>query len=181
VQSPCFAAAFTELCAVLRACPLARATAPKRTSAAHVLAPGAMNAWLATALGDKGWACHPLTDGTSGVALRSDFRKAGLEVEVQFGNVARYAYDVLKMSIAIAQGHADVGVLVVPTRALATRIGSNLPTFERVTRELALLRLCLTIPLVVVGLGADTDPVTPPRRTPTPPRQLALWPAPPAC
>jgi hypothetical protein len=43
------------------------------------------------------------------------------------------------------------------------------------------LRLCLTIPLVVVGLGADTDPVTPPRRTPTPPRQLALWPAPPAC
>jgi hypothetical protein len=83
----------------------------KKTSVAHVIAPAAMNSWLDYELCIKReWDWHPLIidadpdDPTRRSQLRSDFRKDRIEVEVQFGNVARYAYDVYKMAISMAMG-----------------------------------------------------------------------------
>jgi len=156
LTSPRFAEAFGEFRDALEALPCYRTPTPKG-SAAHIVAPDAMNDWLTYELCvRRGWEWHPLTDGAeNGAQLRSDFRKARIEVEVQFSNVARYAYDLCKMAIAIALDHADVGLLVVPTGRFKAIMGSNLAYFERVARELRLMRSTVQIPLVVLGIEPE--------------------------
>lgn len=162
LRSPKFVDAYTEFREVLKGLPPYRAGAAKKTSAAHVVAPKRMNQWLDDQLCIKrDWDWHPLIieadpqDKTKKSQVRSDFRKSRIEVEVQFGNVARYAYDVFKMAISLAQNHADVGVLVVCTKKFAGITGGNIAYFERVKRELQRSRLTLIVPLVVLGIEPE--------------------------
>jgi hypothetical protein len=122
-----------------------------------------MNHWLDKELCiERDWDWHPLIidadpdDKSRGSQLRSDFRKARIEVEVQFGNVARYAYDVYKMAIAMALGQSDVGVMVVCTKKFAGITGGNIAYYERAVRELEKSRLTLIVPLAVVGIEPET-------------------------
>lgn len=161
LESPKFRATFHEFLDVLRGLPPYRAHNVKKTSSEHVIAPGAMNHWLTNELSIKrDWDWHPLIidtepDDPQPSKLRSDFRKDHIEVEVQFGNVARYAYDVYKMAISMALGHADVGIVVVCTKRFAGITGGNIAYYERAVRELARSRLTLIVPLVVVGIEPD--------------------------
>lgn len=162
LESPKFSAAFTEFTDVLTGLPPFRASKVKKTSAHHVIAPGAMNRWLDNELCVKrDWDWHPLiietdpADKDHRSQLRSDFRKARIEVEVQFGNVARYAYDVYKMAISLALERADVGVQVVCTKRFAAITGGNIAYFERAVRELERSRLTLIVPLVVIGIEPE--------------------------
>jgi hypothetical protein len=163
LESPNFKEAFHEFLDVLTGLPPYRASNVKKTSAAHVISPGAMNKWLDNELCiQRDWDWHPLVidpdpeDRTRRSQLRSDFRKSRIEVEVQFGNVARYAYDVYKMAISMALGHADVGIQVVCTKRFASITGGNIAYFERAVRELERSRLTLIVPLVVVGIEPET-------------------------
>ncbi len=162
LESPHFGAAFKEFQDVLAGLPPYRASKVKTTSAQHVIAPGAMNGWLDNELCVKrDWDWHPLIietdkgDKEHRSQLRSDFRKARIEVEVQFGNVARYAYDVYKMAISLAQEHADVGIQVVCTKKFAAITGGNIAYYERAVRELERSRLTLIVPLVVIGIEPE--------------------------
>jgi hypothetical protein len=162
LESPKFTPAFQEFMNVLRGLPPYRAAQAKKTSASHVIAPGAMNRWLDNELCVKrDWDWHPLiidadpNDKQRSSQLRSDFRKNRIEVEVQFGNVARYAYDVYKMAISMALGHADVGIQVVCTKKFAAITGGNIAYFERAMRELEKSRLTLIVPLVVIGIEPE--------------------------
>jgi hypothetical protein len=135
LESPKFSPAFKEFMQILNGLPAYRAAQSKKTSAAHVIAPGAMNRWLENELCIKrDWDWHPLIidadpeDTKRRSQLRSDFRKNRIEVEVQFGNVARYAYDVYKMAISMALGQADVGIQVVCTKKFAGILEAILPT-----------------------------------------------------
>lgn len=74
---------------------------------------------------------------------------------MQFGNVARYAYDVYKMAIAMAVEHSDVGIQVVCTKRFADITGGNIAYYERAVRELERSRLTLIVPLVVVGIEPE--------------------------
>ncbi len=121
-----------------------------------------MNKWLDNELCVKrDWDWHPLIiepdpdDRSKSSQLRSDFRKSRIEVEVQFGNVARYAYDVYKMAISMALGNADVGLQVVCTKRFAAITGGNIAYFERAVRELERSRLTLIVPLVVIGIEPE--------------------------
>jgi hypothetical protein len=121
-----------------------------------------MNRWLENELCVKrDWDWHPLIidadpdDTKRGSQLRSDFRKDRIEVEVQFGNVARYAYDVYKMAISMALGQADVGIQVVCTKRFAGITGGNIAYYERAVRELERSRLTLIVPLVVIGIEPE--------------------------
>jgi len=121
-----------------------------------------MNRWLDNELCiQRDWDWHPLIidpdpeDRSRHSKLRSDFRKSRIEVEVQFGNVARYAYDVYKMAISMALDHADVGIQVVCTKRFAAITGGNIAYFERAVRELERSRLTLIVPLVVVGIEPE--------------------------
>jgi hypothetical protein len=162
LESPNFSAAFKEFLDVLRKLPPYRAAQAKKTSASHVIAPAAMNRWLDNELCVKrDWDWHPLiidadpNDKERNSQLRSDFRKSRIEVEVQFGNVARYAYDVYKMAISMALGHADVGIQVVCTKKFAAITGGNIAYFERAVKELERSRLTLIVPLVVIGIEPE--------------------------
>ncbi len=121
-----------------------------------------MNHWLENELCVKrDWDWHPLIidadpdDAANKSQLRSDFRKDRIEVEVQFGNVARYAYDVYKMAISMAMGQADVGIQVVCTKKFAAITGGNIAYYERAVRELERSRLTLIVPLVVIGIEPE--------------------------
>lgn len=162
LESPKFVAAFNEFKEVLAGLPPYRAGKVKITSPAHIIAPGAMNHWLDNELCVKrDWDWHPLIietdpeDREHRSQLRSDFRKARIEVEVQFSNVARYAYDVYKMAISLALGRADVGIQVVCTKRFAAITGGNIAYYERVVRELERSRLTLIVPLVVIGIEPE--------------------------
>lgn len=159
LQSPKFDPAFREFLRVLRGLPPYRSAKVKTTSKKHVISPGAMNRWLENELCVKlDWDWHPLiiesdpADKSRRSQLRSDFRKSRVEVEVQFGNVARYAYDVYKMAISLALGQADVGIMVVCTKRFAGITGGNIAYFERAVRELERSRLTLIVPLAVIGI-----------------------------
>ncbi len=163
LESPRFSLAYNEFLRVLRRLPPYRAVKAKKTSPQHVVAPGAMNAWLEKELCIKlDWDWHPLIieadpqDASRRSQLRSDFRKGRIEVEVQFGNVARYAYDVYKMAISMALGQADVGIMVVCTKRFAGITGGNIAFFERAVRELERSRLTLIVPLAVIGIEPET-------------------------
>ena len=162
LESPKFISSFKEFTDVLRRLPPYRAAQVKKTSQAHVMSPKAMNCWLDNELCVKrDWDWHPLIidadpeDKARASQLRSDFRKNRVEVEVQFGNVARYAYDVYKMAISMALDHADVGIQVVCTKRFAAITGGNIAYFERAVRELERSRLTLIVPLVVIGIEPE--------------------------
>jgi hypothetical protein len=162
LESPKFSPAFREFTNVLRSLPPYRAAQIKRTSSAHVIAPAAMNRWLDNELCVKrDWDWHPLIidadpdDARRRSQLRSDFRKDRIEVEVQFGNVARYAYDVYKMAISMALEQADVGIQVVCTKKFAGITGGNIAYYERAVRELERSRLTLIVPLIVIGIEPE--------------------------
>lgn len=161
LESPNFRPAFTEFLNVILALPPFLTAKPKKT-ATHVVSPKAMNRWLDYELCvKKDWDWRPLiidpdpSNTSPQSKLRSDYRKARVEVEVQFGNVARYAYDVYKMAIAMALGLSDVGIQVVCTKKFANITGGNIAYFERAARELEHSRLTLIVPLVVVGIEPD--------------------------
>ncbi|RWD70194.1 BglII/BstYI family type II restriction endonuclease [Mesorhizobium sp.] len=162
LNSPRFAASYKEFIEVLAGLPPYLSSKTKKTSASHVIAPGAMNKWLDNELCIKrDWDWHPLIidadpdDKDRKSQLRSDFRRDRIEVEVQFGNVARYAYDVYKMAISMALERADVGIQVVCTKKFAAITGGNIAYFERAVRELERSRLTLIVPLVVIGIEPD--------------------------
>jgi hypothetical protein len=162
LESPRFSPAFNEFQNVLSRLPPYRAAHSKKTSEKHVIAPAAMNRWLDNELCIKrDWDWHPLIieadpeDPERKSQLRSDFRKDRIEVEVQFGNVARYAYDVYKMAISMALGQADVGIQVVCSKRFAAITGGNIAYYERAVRELERSRLTLIVPLVVIGIEPE--------------------------
>lgn len=162
LESPKFRSAYHEFLGVLADLPPYRTAKVKKTSAKHVIAPGAMNHWLDQELCiNRDWDWHPLIiesdpdDKSNDSKLRSDFRKSRIEVEVQFGNVARYAYDVYKMAISMALGKADVGIMVVCTKQFASITGGNIAYYERAVRELERSRLTLIVPLLVIGIEPD--------------------------
>lgn len=162
LESPKFVDAYSEFMDVLAKLPAYRASKTKETSPEHVISPGAMNKWLDNELCVKrDWDWHPLIiepdpeDRSKRSQLRSDFRKSRIEVEVQFGNVARYAYDVYKMAISMALENADVGLQVVCSKRFAAITGGNIAYYERAVRELERSRLTLIVPLVVVGIEPD--------------------------
>lgn len=162
LKSPNFVNAYQEFLDVIRALPPFRAAKVKKTSKAHVISPDAMNHWLSYELCvKKDWDWRPLIinpdpqDKSRRSQLRSDYRKSRIEVEVQFGNVARYAYDVYKMAIAMALGQSDVGIMVVATKKFAAITGGNIAYFERAVRELERSRLTLIVPLAVIGIEPD--------------------------
>jgi hypothetical protein len=82
------------------------------------------------------------------------FHTSGVALQVQMGNVARAFYDLMKLQRLREIQKADVGVLVVPMRVSALKIGSNLASFERLSEEHEMMfREQISIPLVIFGIS----------------------------
>ena len=71
----------------------------------------------------------PFGNTYPGVWAAADFRKdcdgLRVQIEVQFGNMARWYSDIFKFQTAYSQDLADIGICVVPMTSLAVRIDSN--------------------------------------------------------
>jgi len=118
---------------------------------------GTLNGEIAHAL--PGWQKHPLVvppefveKGKPAPALKADFKRGKLQIEVQFGNMARWYTDVFKFQLSYSIGAIDVAVLAVPMLRFANLIDENIANFERVVRELPSAKMSLTLPILVIGL-----------------------------
>jgi hypothetical protein len=108
---------------------------------------------------DSDWDHHPLATRIEESGLRSDFRKqfedVAVQVEVQFGNMARWYSDVFKFQTAYSQELSQIAVSIVPMAALGRRIDSNIAHFERALRELPSAELSITLPILLIGMEQD--------------------------
>lgn len=101
---------------------------------------------------ELGWKKHPKIVSSSESNLVADFKKGVIQVEVQFGNMARWYTDIFKFLLSYAADDIEVGVLIVPMKSVAARIDENVVNFERVARELPHAKMAVTIPVWLLGL-----------------------------
>lgn len=108
---------------------------------------------------DLRWDYHPLATRIASSGLAADFRKQFgdlvIQVEVQFGNMARWYSDIFKFQTAYSQRLINVGVCVLPTGVLQRRIDSNVAQYERALRELPSAELSITLPILLAGVEPD--------------------------
>ena len=111
------------------------------------------NAALEEIFRARGWEVHPRIISESASHLAADFKKGKIQVEVQFGNMARWYTDVFKFLLSYSADDIEVGVLAVPMQAAAAMIDENVVNYERVVRELPHAKMGITIPIWVLGLA----------------------------
>lgn len=120
----------------------------------------ALNSLLDEAFSYLDWILQPaIVDPERGVGpttgLKGDYKKGRLQVEAQFGNMARWYTDVFKFQLSYSLDEIDVAILVVPTQRFANLIDENVASFDRVERELPWAKMSLTLPIWVIGVEPD--------------------------
>ena len=108
---------------------------------------------------DLRWQHHPLATKIAESGLRADFRKEfadlSVQVEVQFGNMARWYSDIFKFQTAYSQGLVQAAISIVPMGTFGRRIDSNIAHYERALRELPSADLSITLPILLIGIEPD--------------------------
>lgn len=89
-----------------------------------------------------------------GAFREMDFVKEKLGVEVQFGKYSFMVYNVAaKMTIFRNLGHIDVGIEVVPVKALADSMSSGVSYFEQFVWDLEKRGTSnIDIPVLILGI-----------------------------
>ena len=165
LQHPKYQQAWTEITQVIQEAPLFVYHSKSTKHAGLDVVQQVLNAFFDRRLAvDLGWGYHPLATEIEDSGLSADFRKTfedlPIQVEVQFGNMARWYSDVFKFQTAYSQGQIRLALSIVPKLQLARRIDQNVVSYERVVRELPSAELSLTLPILVAGLLPDeTTPV----------------------
>lgn len=100
--------------------------------------------------------------------LKFDFRKNGVQVEVEFGNARAYYQDYIKFMLSFLSRQIQLGMLVTPTiefanilceigKQKALRKGrksySGMMNFEKAYKEFSHLRCIFDMPIVILGIG----------------------------
>jgi len=111
------------------------------------------NKLLYQALKKHGWSVTPRIISKSQSHLAADAKKGKIQLEVQFGNMARWYTDVFKFLLSYSADDIEVGILVVPMQETARKIDENVAYYERVVRELPHAKMGITIPILVIGIS----------------------------
>ena len=94
-------------------------------------------------------------------ALTIGYKKGDVGLCTQLGNAARVYADLLKLQTAFKLGLIKLGVLVVPSDAYSSYLGTNHAGFSRADRDVKALEATLTMPLVLMEVdnrrGSDRD------------------------
>ncbi len=71
---------------------------------------------------------------------------------LQTGNMSRFYADLLKIETLFRNGSITAAIYVIPTKAFATKLGSNIANFERLVEELGIFSVTLSAPILVMGI-----------------------------
>jgi hypothetical protein len=97
----------------------------------------------------EGWAFNVSIDAQTDLAVFA--RKNDLVIQLQTGNISRYAYDILKIQHLYLKKEIEAAALAVPTKDAAQLIGSNISNVERIWNELNIFDRVITVPLMVIA------------------------------
>ncbi|MDP9021598.1 MAG: hypothetical protein M3N57_02650, partial [Actinomycetota bacterium] len=112
------------------------------------------------AFGAAGWEPQPYIVDPSrtdlpATGLKADFKRDKIQIEAQFGNMARWYTDVFKFQLSYSIDQIDVAVLIVPMKRFANLIDENVAYMERISRELPTAKMSLTLPIWVIGVEPE--------------------------
>jgi hypothetical protein len=122
------------------------------------LAPGALSTKalrdaVTKRLVKAGWSGEVPVASGSKITITSKKQRTGLCL--QTGNIARIYADLMKL---LALYHNDVinfAIILIPSKALAKKINSNLANSDRLMRELEIFRKVYTLPTIVFSLESN--------------------------
>ncbi len=147
----------------------------RRTEGELLYSPVALNKAFKTAFTSKGWnpvrvACdYPTTYYTDAYIpsissgsrpyREMDFIKNNVGVEVQLGKYAFMVYNVsAKMTIFHNLGYINVGVEIVPIKALADNMSSGVSYFEQLVWDLTHRGVAdIDIPVLILGIAPERE------------------------
>lgn len=100
---------------------------------------------------DRGFACYPTFN-------QVDFQKERIAVEVQFGKYFSVAYDLhVKHTFFYSRNDIDVGVEIIPTKAMEEHMDTGVPWFENeVTNVIREGRTNPPVPILILGIEPET-------------------------
>ena len=104
-----------------------------------------------TELESQGWAFNVSVDAE--VDLTVFARNGDLAIQLQTGNISRYAYDLLKIQHLYLKKEIEAAALAVPTKEAAQAIGSNIANVERIWNELNIFDRIITVPLMIISFN----------------------------
>lgn len=102
--------------------------------------------------------------------LKYDFRKRGIQVEVEFGNARSYYQDYVKFMLSYLTKQIQLGMLITPTIGFANllcEIGkqkalqrgrksySGMMYFEKAYKEFTYLKSIFDMPIIIVGMDIN--------------------------
>ena len=174
LQNPVYNPVYDEIIKVCKECPLplyeGKSSKQKRLDVVQQI----INTYFDLSLEEIGWKSQsPVTTDEDEDKMKADFFKKypaydinesanaisggqlKIMVEVEMGNAASYYRDLCKFLLSYTKNKADFFILVVPIRQLSTRIDSGVIDFEKVKRELKMLKVNFPIPILVVGISED--------------------------
>lgn len=97
----------------------------------------------------EGWALNVKIDQelrNTVTAIKDD-----LAFQVQTGNMSRAPYDLLKLEYLAQSKRIKAAAFALPTKFAASKIGSNIANFERVSKELAVFAQVIHVPILLIA------------------------------
>lgn len=104
---------------------------------------------LKSGLEKEGWAFNVRVDAEADLSVFA--KNDDLVIQLQTGNISRYAYDLLKIQHLYAKKEISAAALAVPTKKAAQLIGSNITNAERVWNELQIFNRFITVPMMLIA------------------------------
>lgn len=104
---------------------------------------------IATEFTAEGWALNVRIDQelrNTVTAIKDD-----LAFQVQTGNMSRAPYDLLKLEYLSQSKKIKAAAFALPTKFAASKIGSNIAHFERVSKELAVFEQVIHVPILLIA------------------------------
>lgn len=86
------------------------------------------------------------------INISIQYRKGGVALQFQFGNVAWGFYDFIKLQTAFNRGLIKYAVLVAATKDVTNLWGSNIFNYERAEKELEIHVQESKLPLLLIGV-----------------------------
>ena len=72
---------------------------------------------------------------------------------IQFGNVARFYADILKLQKMFNDQIISNAIYIILIKKTAKKCGSNIANYERLTQELKYFKDIINVPVLVLGIG----------------------------